>query len=144
MTTAQLILFAAVLAQVALTAVLYLRIVQARAAILKDPATRKPEMAYDQAAWPLSARLIGNSLSSQFELPVLFYAGVLFAFQFGAAGWVAAILAWIFVATRVVHMILHTGKNIVPQRFGAFLAGFIAIIVLWIYLALHVFGAGAI
>ncbi len=144
MTTAQLVLFAAILVQVALTFVVYLLLVRARFAYASDRANLKPELAYDQAAWPVSARKIANSVQSQFELPVLFFAAVLFAFQFGAAGWIAAILAWVFVATRIVHAIIHIGKNVVMQRFSAFIAGFAALIVFWLYLALHVFSAGTI
>jgi hypothetical protein len=143
MTTAQMLLFAAVLTQVALTFVVYLLLVRARFAYASDRANLKPELAYDQSAWPVSARQIANSVTSQFELPVLFYAGVLFAFQFGAAGWVAAALAWIFVATRIAHAFIHIGKNVVMTRFQFFFAGFVTVAVLWIYLAITVFAAGA-
>ena len=144
MTTAQMALFAAVLTQVALTFVVYLLLVRARFAHASEPANLKPELAYDQAAWPVKARQISNSVESQFELPVLFYIGVLFAFQTGAPGWIAAILAWIFVSTRIVHAVIHIGKNVVMQRFSIFIAGFIAVVVFWIYLAVHVLSMGAI
>lgn len=144
MTSAQLTLFAAVLFQVALTAVLYLMLVRARFAYAADKANVRPEMAYDQTAWPVPARQISNSVMSQFELPVLFFVGVLFAYNFGAADWISAIIAWLFVVLRIVHAFIHTGKNVVMQRFGVFLGGFIAVIALWIYVAVHVFSAGAI
>ncbi|GJL92261.1 MAPEG family protein [Hyphococcus sp.] len=144
MTTPQLILFAAVFAQVALTLVVYLLLVRARFAYASDRANLKPELAYDQSAWPVSSRQIANSVTSQFELPVLFYAGVLFAFQFGAAGWLAAALAWIFVATRIAHAFIHIGKNIMMTRFQFFLAGFVMIAVFWINLAITVLTRGAV
>lgn len=135
MTTAQFVLFGAVLTQVGLTVVLYLMLVRARFSYAADAANIRPDMAYDQSAWPVPARLISNSVTSQFELPVLFYVGVLFAFNFGAADWISAVIAWIFVALRIVHAIIHTGKNVVMRRFSAFLGGFIAVILLWIYVA---------
>jgi len=141
MTTVELLLFGAVLAQVALTLVLYFALVRARFAAAKDKANLRPEMAYDQSAWPLPARLIANSVTSQFELPVLFYAGALFAFVLGGVNWIAVVLAWIFVATRIVHAIIHTGKNVVMQRFQIFFAGFVALIIFWIALAAHVIAA---
>lgn len=141
MTSTQLALFGAVLAQIGLAIVLYAMLIRARFAAANDPATDRKKLAYDQSAWPLPARLISNSVSSQFELPVLFYAGALFAFQFGAIDWVSAGLAWVFVATRIIHAIIHTGKNIVMQRFGAFVSGFIALVIFWAYLAVHVFFA---
>ncbi len=144
MTSAQLALFGAVLAQVALTIVVYLLLVRARFAYASDPANVKPELAYDQAAWPVKARQISNSVQSQFELPTLFYLAVVFAFQTGAAGWLAAVLGWVFVVTRIIHAFIHLGKNIVMPRFMFFLVGFITVVVFWIYLAVHVFGAGAV
>ena len=144
MTSAQLALFGAVFTQTAMTFVIYLLLVRARFAYATKPENMKPELAYDQAAWPVKARQIANSVQSQFELPVLFYAAVLFAFEFGAAGWIAAAIAWVFVATRIVHAILHIGKNIVMRRFQAFVTGFATLIVFWLYLAFHVFSAGTI
>ncbi len=138
MTTVQLLLFCAVLAQVALTLVLYFMLVRARFAAAKDKANLRPEMAYDQSAWPLPARLLSNSVTSQFELPVLFYAGALFAFALGAVNWFVVVLAWVFVLTRIAHAIIHTGKNVVMQRFQVFFAGYIAVIFLWVALAAHV------
>jgi hypothetical protein len=134
MTTAQMVLFAAVLTQVALTLVVYLLLVRARFAYASDRANLKPELAYDQSAWPVSARQIANSVTSQFELPVLFYVGVLFAFQFSATGWLAPALAWIFVASRIAHAFIHIGKNVVMTRFQFFFAGFVTLAAFWIYI----------
>lgn len=139
MTDTQLALFAAVLVQIALTVALYAMLIRARFAAANDPATDRSRLAYDQAAWPLKARLVSNSVTSQFELPVLFYAGSLFAFILGGVDWIVVILAWVFVATRVIHALIHTTRNIVMQRFGAFLAGFIALVIMWAYLAIHAF-----
>lgn len=139
MTQAGQLLFGAVLAQVALTMVLYLLLVRARFGVPKTDL--RPEMAYDQAAWPVKARLIGNSVTSQFELPVLFYAGVAFALLLGAADMAMATLAWLFVGTRVVHAVIHTGKNVVMARFTTFLVGFLILIAFWILLSIRAFGA---
>jgi hypothetical protein len=141
LTDTQIALFAAVLAQVTLAIVLYAMLVRVRFAVANDPTTDRSRLAYDQAAWPVKARLVSNAVMSQFELPVLFYAGAAFAFILGGVDWIVVILAWIFVATRIIHAIIHTGKNIVMQRFGAFLAGFIALIVMWAYMAVHAFSA---
>lgn len=144
MTDTQLILFSAVLAQVALTVIVYAMLIRARFAAANDPGTDRSRLGYDQSAWPVKARLISNSVTSQFELPVLFYAGTLFAFILGGVDLIVAGLAWIFVATRFIHAMIHTTHNIVMQRFGAFLAGFIALIIMWAYLAVHAFAsAGA-
>lgn len=143
MTVMQQALFFAVLMQVALTAILYLLLVRSRFSLLKDKSAMRPEMAYDQAAWPMRPRLVSNAVISQFELPVLFYAAALFTLHFNAANWLAAALAWVFVLSRIAHAAIHIGPNTVPVRFLVFLFGFLALIALWANLALHVLGTGS-
>lgn len=142
MTVTQQALFFAVLTQVALTSILYLLLVRSRFSLLKDKAAMRPEMAYDQGAWPMKSRLVSNAVISQFELPVLFYAAALFTFQFNAASWLATALAWIFVLSRIAHTAIHIGPNTVPARFSVFLVGFFAMAALWVNLALLVLRAG--
>ena len=144
MTSAQLMIFGAVCAQVLLTMVIYLRLVRARFAGVKDPETDRERMGFDPMAWPMKSRLLSNSIVSQFELPVLFYVGVIFTYQFGAAGSVVAVLAWLFVAFRIVHAIIHTGSNRIQARFMAFFGSFVCVAAIWILLAAHVFSRGAV
>ncbi len=139
MTTPQLALFGAVLGQALLSIILYVMLIRARFGVPKSELKR--EMAYDQSAWPVKARLVSNSVTSQFELPVLFYAGALFALQFAVVDIVLAALGWLFVAARVGHAIIHTGKNIVMRRFGVFFVSFLALVSFWIWLAIRVFSA---
>ena len=40
------------------------------------------------------------------------------------------VLAWAFVASRVVHALIHTGSNIVPQRGLAFGIGIIIVMIM--------------
>jgi len=134
------LLFCAVLGQVALTIILYLLLVRSRFAAANDPTLDRKRLAYDQGAWPMRSRLISNSVTSQFELPVLFYVGVLFAFQLERADKTLAILAVIFVVLRVIHALIHTTHNVVLHRFGAFLLGFITLIVFWCILAVRMLG----
>lgn len=139
MTMPQTALFGAVLAQALLTIVLYFLLIRVRFAVPRSELRK--EIAYDQSAWPVKARLVSNSVTSQFELPVLFYAGALFAFQFGVVDMILAAIAWAFVAARVVHAIIHTGKNVVMRRFGVFLVSFLTLILFWLWLAIRVFSA---
>lgn len=142
MSSPQLMLFGAVLAQVALTAILYLLLAQVRFTLANDASLDRKRLAYDQSAWPMRAQLISNSVISQFEAPVLFYVGVLFAFHFHVVDQTMAILGWIFVASRIIHAVIHTTRNIVFPRFGAFLLGLFSLIVFWALLGIRVFGIG--
>lgn len=138
MTTVTLLIFLAVLVQVGLTVVQYVRLLRSRLAAVKDGTADLSRIGYDPSGWPMKARLIANSVTSQFELPVLFYAAVLFAFALGAVGWIAVILAWLFALSRVIHATIHTTSNAVPARLRVFFFGFSVIIVFWLYLAFHV------
>jgi hypothetical protein len=94
--------------------------------------TRIKEIAVTSDAWPEKARLTQNNFANQFETPVLFYALVMFAIQAGATGWVMQSLAWAYVATRVVHTLIHTGANNVKQRALVFTIGLVALLAMLI------------
>jgi hypothetical protein len=47
-------------------------------------------------------------------------------------------IAWVFVAMRAIHAIVHIGFNFVPYRFAAFIGGCIVLGVLWARFALQV------
>jgi hypothetical protein len=65
------------------------------------------------------------------ELPVLFYVVCLLMLTTGKFDSAQVSLAWIFVAARYVHAVIHIGLNHVPLRFAAFLAGVITLAVIW-------------
>jgi hypothetical protein len=48
------------------------------------------------------------------------------------------ILAWVFVAARIVHAAIHTGSNYVPRRFQAFVVSVLAMVAMWLLFALQV------
>ena len=97
------------------------------------------DIAVDRDAYPLQARLLSNSFDNQFQLPVLFYVAVLLALWNGGAGWVEAVLAWLFVALRYVHAAIHVTVNRVDQRFAVFAAGLVVLALLWVWLVLRLF-----
>jgi hypothetical protein len=90
--------------------------------------TRLKDIAVTSEAWPQKARLAQNNFANQFETPVLFYALVMFAIQTGATGWIMQGLAWAYVASRVVHTLIHTGANNVKQRALVFTVGLVALL----------------
>ena len=60
----------------------------------------------------------------------------------GLVDWPAAVLSWGFIASRVVHTLIHTGANVVVRRFQVFLAGFAMIVLLWAWFGLRLFVIG--
>mgnify|MGYP000247617907 CR=1 FL=1 len=81
-------------------------------------------------------RVADRNFSNQFEIPVLFYAGCLLALQLNSASTLVAILACLFVATRIVHSVIHLGKNKILQRAVVYAFGWGVILALWAGLAL--------
>src|SRR5260370_25104231 len=114
----------AVFAQVALTFALMIWMMSARTGSLK----RGEE----------GATKVGNCVRSQFELPMLFYVLVAFALILHKADLIFAVLAWLFVLTRLVHAYIQTTSNHVPTRAQAFFAGAIILMVMWGYFAVQV------
>lgn len=93
---------------------------------------RVADVAVSTERYPEPARLAAANFSNQFETPVLFFALVLIAIHVGATGYVMATLAWAFVATRVVHTLIHTGSNDLRQRALVFAAGVACLFLMWI------------
>ncbi|CAN4278921.1 MAPEG family protein [Pseudoxanthomonas sp. LjRoot125] len=88
-----------------------------------------------------SVRLLSDTRASDnfrnlFELPVLFYAGVLLAAQLGVSDAVSLALAWAFVALRAVHSLVHCTFNHVMTRFVAYALATLVLIAFWVRLAL--------
>ena len=91
---------------------------------------RYGDIAIDSARWPEEARKVANSYSNQFELPLIFYVLCLVALITGKADLLMVVLAWAFVATRVVHALIHTGSNKVPLRAAIFAMGMLILMMM--------------
>ena len=72
-----------------------------------------------------------DNLRNLFELPVLFYAGVLVAHATGVTSATLLALAWSFVALRIAHSLVHCGYNRVMHRFGVYVAGSVVLWAMW-------------
>jgi hypothetical protein len=70
-----------------------------------------------------------------FEGPVLFYVAALAAFALKVVTPAVVALAWLYVACRVVHSLIHCTTNRVRHRFYAFTASHAVLLALWLVLA---------
>ncbi|GAA6132747.1 MAPEG family protein [Halopseudomonas sabulinigri] len=69
-------------------------------------------------------------------LPLLLQIALTLALlQLGAAGWLAQVLAWLFVLSRVGHALVHTGSNQVPLRRRLFSLGCLLLMLMTALLA---------
>jgi len=133
MIAAKIILLAAV-AQVALTLWSTVTLGLARIACLKTGALTLGDIALDDTRWPDEIKKLQANNRSQYETPVLFFAGVAIALATGSANWGVAVFAVLFIASRIVHRMIHVGSNRVGKRFKAFVAGLAALAGLWLSL----------
>jgi hypothetical protein len=85
---------------------------------------------------PPEVACITRNLANQFELPVIFYAAVVLLVVIGRVDTIDVIVAWVFVAGRVIHTLVQTLTGDVPLRGRVFLINFAAVVVLVGHVAL--------
>jgi hypothetical protein len=109
---------------------------------VREGGVKLTDVALDNAGWPEATRKLNNNYNNQFELPVLFYAILPLLLMLVKVDWLQVTLAWVFVASRILHSIVHTGSNVVMQRGLAFLIGFIAVGLMWVWFGLRFYVIG--
>ena len=74
----------------------------------------------------------GNHLRNLFEFPLFFYVAILVAMMTGEYGSTFLVLAWLYVALRVGHSLVHLTINKVPLRFLLYFSGNVVLLLMWI------------
>jgi hypothetical protein len=118
------------------------RMGRARVMAVRSGKVKLRDIALSNSAWPDEVKKLSNNYQNQFETPVLFYAVLPLLLVTGLTDWVSVVLAWAYVATRIAHSVIHTGDNVVLQRFQMFLAGFAALALLWLWFGVRLFVIG--
>jgi hypothetical protein len=124
--------------EVVLTFVLLCGMAYARTEAFKRGAVRPADIALRQPNWPQRPTQLGNSFLNQFELPVLFYVLTILAWITRHADLLFVILAWVFVASRLVQAYIHVTHNDVRQRGTAFIVGAIVLMLMWLIFILRI------
>jgi hypothetical protein len=113
-------------AHVTLAAVLYVLLTVARAPAIWGIG-RKPD---GSNPWAGIEPRISANLSNQFEWPLFFHAACLILLQF-PENRIALLLAWIFVAGRVLHSAVQILTGNIRLRGIVFTVNFLAVLGLW-------------
>jgi hypothetical protein len=79
-----------------------------------------------------------NNLRNLFEMPVLFFALVPLLMITHHANHLQVLLAWIYVALRVLHSVIHIFVRRVQTRFMVYLLSCIVLSVMWIGFAIDI------
>ncbi len=82
---------------------------------------------------------VGNrNLMNLLEMPLLFYVVSICLYITHHESQGVLILAWAFVALRILHSIIHLTSNHILLRLGAFAASNLVLLALWIRFAMHI------
>jgi hypothetical protein len=133
-----LILFP-VFALVALTIVVWWRMYRVRFAEIR--AKRIPPQALATRAGTaarLSDSAPADNFSNLFETPVLFYVLAVLVYVSDSVTPALLALAWLYVAGRCVHSIIHITYNRVIHRFIAYAVSSLVLWIMWTLYAVHV------
>ena len=125
-------LITAAFALVLLTFAVGLRLLYVRSQEMREKRVHPQSAATSLAmAAKLQNVQAADNYKNLFEVPILFYALVATAVAIDYTPiWLVA-GAWVFVAVRVAHSLIHCTYNKVIHRFAAFGASFLVVVLLW-------------
>lgn len=93
----------------------------------------------ESSSVPAHVSIPNRNYMNLLELPVLFYVGCLLIYVTGGASQTMVTVAWLYVALRVVHSVIHLSYNHVIHRLMVFAVSNFVLIALWVLAALKVF-----
>jgi len=128
-----------VFVQVALIFVLTIWVLQLRYGALQRGEVRPGDI---EPAWPARATRVADSFHGQLQLSLLFFVLVILAMMTKKADLLFVVMSWLFVATAILDVAVHTGSNRLGPRFAAFAAGAVLLLVMWVLFALRILLAG--
>lgn len=123
-------IFSPFLATVFLTLLVWVYMYIRRISFIKISRILPQDLAIPGKLAQLSPSTVSNpsdNLKNLFEIPVLFYALVLYLFITKQVDEVYVNAAWIFVIFRVLHSIVHCTFNFIMLRFYLYLAASLAV-----------------
>ena len=99
--------------------------------------------AYPEGGEPEALRVVSRHYVNLFEMPVLFYVGVILVYVTHQVSWWMVGWAWAYVALRYLHSFVHLTSNDVRVRFTLYFASAFALVVMWSTLLVQLLRTGA-
>jgi hypothetical protein len=124
--------------EVALTFVLLFWMRGLNIAAVQSGAARPQEVALREPNRPARERQVQNAYLNQLELAILFYVLTVLSIALRHADLVFVLLAWVFVALRCLHALVHVTDNDVRRRGALFVSGAIVLAVMWAIFAIRI------
>jgi len=141
--TEQSAIFGPFFAMIFLTLVVWVYMYIRRIAFINRNKISPADLARSGALAELSPAAVNNpsdNLKNLFELPVIFYALVLYLFVTKQVDTVYVLAAWLFVVFRVLHSVVHCTFNLIMLRFYLYLVAALALWFIVIRAALYHLG----
>jgi len=98
---------------------------------------------FNEGSQPERLHLLSRHMQNHFEIPPLFYAGVLFTYSSGSVTALSVAFAWLFFLTRCIHSFVHLGSNNVSVRFFTFGVSLVFLAGIWVSLLASLLGSAA-
>jgi len=125
-------IFLPMIAMVILTTVIWLLVYRRRVGELRtsriNPQTLATSETASRALKDVSA---ADNFRNLFEVPVLFYVICICLEITGGVTTIQLILAWLFVALRIVHSYIHVTYNRVMHRFTVYVLSCVCVFTMW-------------
>jgi hypothetical protein len=121
------------------TAVLGLRMANARVSAAKAGKVKIKEIALSPATWPNEAKKLANNFDNQFDLPTTWYAFTGLVLVTAKLDVVFVLLTWLFLVLRIWHSLEHTTGNRLPLRMYIYAGGLSVMVAMWLWFALRLF-----
>ena len=118
--------------EVILTFVLLYWMAYVRTRAIRIGEIKAQNIALREPIWPPGITQVGNAYHNQLELPVLFYVLTILSLVTRHADLLFVALAWIFVASRIVHAYIHVTDNNVNRRGPIFGLGALVLTIMWL------------
>ena len=136
-------IFWPLLAQVALTAAVWVRLYVVRLGEIRRRRIDPQILATHQGlSLLLTETAPADNFRNLFEVPVLFFSACLALAVTGSVTMLQLALAWTFVALRVAHSSIHVTCNRVPFRFAVHVLGTAVVFIMWALLGVHLLVSG--
>lgn len=123
-------IFGPMLATIALTFVVWVYMYILRIRFITANALTPEDLAIPGRLAELTPARVSNpsdNLKNLFEMPVVFYALVLYLFATQQVDGTYVIAGWIFVSFRTLHSLMHCTANVVMVRFYLYLVSALAV-----------------
>ena len=119
-------------AMVLLTFIVLIRMFRSRVRAVKaGDADAGYYKTYQEGKEPRETAALSRHLVNLFESPTLFYAACIAGMVTGQNAALLIVLAWVYVAMRIVHAYIHTGNNSLPPRIKVYFSSWLVLLAMW-------------